>query len=629
MADKEPSTTSTSSTIPQLRPQTTMHIFPFPVRPRTDKDWEEWRPQIEHYYQDQDCELNELISKMKELGLWGTRKQYMSRLKQWGMLKNIKAEEYEAIVQIRTKRQALGKQTAFVVRKRPVSKSKIDRYVRRSRNCRTKPTRPARNVSTPPDVEYWTPPPSRVSTPIPASLSPIIVSGVSQALSTKFLSQSVSSDTHDIEQSGSSSTLAVVSSEHKSSVSLVVAKQSLIATGRRPSIEWLNPPQSLIIPQCQTTPMYINIGLPDTHRHTQGILRSVAETIDRMALPTPVCDCGITPVPDATGFNKVGSPECCRHVGDSTAVPERADEFFRLLFRALSLLAADEHSVEALRFVDACLAWQFRSKRYALFRLGMMCMMQAYLQFHGRRGSARMLAMIAGFTRQLTATMLGDDANHPVVRTLATMKDSLNSGSFIQPEAVHQAYILLADVLWRDSKHRWRWGLGSLTYRMGYMNTDTALTTEMRQHRLAILKGAAASLKGFSDSEQRPPEALVPAYLDIATAMVSLEQFDLAETLIAPIQIPEDVPLDFHAQSWCVLAHISEYKGRYTEAAEMLGTVADGAEPYFLSHLLRHQASLYSRMGNHIEAGYLRKEAARLALMVEQNTMLRAAHDVV
>ncbi|KAI6342408.1 hypothetical protein MCOR25_011181 [Pyricularia grisea] len=606
-----------------------MHILPSPVRPRTDQDWDAWRPQIEYYYQDQDCELNELITKMKGLGLLGTRKQYMNRLKRWGVLKNIKAEEYEAIVQIRARRQALGKQTAFVVRKRPVSKSKIDRYVRRSRNRRTKPIRPAKNASTPSDVEFWTPPLSRVSTPSPASLSPTVVYGVAPESSTQVASQSVYSDTHNVEQIGSSSALIASPSENNTNLGLVAARKPLRFTCRRHSIECPILSQFPILPPPSATPMYINIGLPDTHRHTQGILRSITETIDRMTLPTPVCDCGITPVPDATGFNKVGSPECCRHVGDSTAVPERADEFFRLLFRALALLAADEHSVEALRFVDACLAWQFRSKRYALFRLGMMCMMQAYLQFHGRRGSARMLAMIAGFTRQLTATMLGDDANHPVVRTLATMKDSLTSGSFIHPEAINQAYVVLADVLWRDSKHRWRWGLGSLTYRMGYMNTDTALTAEMRQHRLAILQGAAASLKGFSNSDERPPEALVPAYLDIAAGMVSLKQLDLAEALISPIQIPKHVPMDFHAQSWCVMAHISEYRGRYVEAVGLLGRVTEGAEPSLLSHLLRHQALLYTRMGNPTEADHLRKQAARLALVVEQNTMLRAAQDVV
>ncbi|TLS26115.1 hypothetical protein PpBr36_04983 [Pyricularia pennisetigena] len=606
-----------------------MHVPPFPVRPRTDKDWEAWRPQIEHYYQDQDCELNELIAKMKELGLWGTRKQYMNRLKQWGVLKNIKAEEYEAIVQIRARRQALGKQTAFMVRKRPVSKSKIDRYVRRSRNRSTKPARPARDVNTPPDVDFWTPPPSRVSTPNPASLSPIILSGVPRPLSTQVTSESVSSDVHDTEQSGSSSALTVSRSENTKNASLVVAAQPLRVTGRLPGAAWPSRSQSPITPQRAKAPMYINIALPDSHRHSQGILGSISETIERMALPTAVCDCGITPVPDARGFNKVGSPECCRHVGDSTAVPEQADEFFRLLFRALSLLAADEHSVEALRFVDACLAWQFRSKRYALFRLGMMCMTQAYLRFHARRASAGMLAMIAGFTRQLTATMLGGDADHPVVRTLATMRDSLRSGSFVHPDAIHQAYIFLADVLWRDSKHRWRWGLGSLTYRMGYMDTDAALTAEMRQRRLLVLQDAAASLRGFSDSEERPPEALVPAYLDIAAAMVGLRRFDLAEALVAPIRIPQDVPRDFYAQSWCVMAHISEYRGRYAEAAEMLGRVAEGAEPYLLSHLLRHQASLYGRMGNPTKAGQLREEAAGLALMVEQNTMLRAAQEVV
>lgn len=72
MTDKESSALPAFSTIPRLRSQTKMNIFPFPVRPRTDDDWEAWRTQIEHYYHDQDCELNELISKMKEHGLWGT-----------------------------------------------------------------------------------------------------------------------------------------------------------------------------------------------------------------------------------------------------------------------------------------------------------------------------------------------------------------------------------------------------------------------------------------------------------------------------------------------------------------------------------------------------------------------------
>lgn len=57
----------------------------------------------------------------------------MKKLKQWGIHKNVKADEYAAIVRIQARRQAEGKQTSFRVRKRPVSRANISRYLRRSK----------------------------------------------------------------------------------------------------------------------------------------------------------------------------------------------------------------------------------------------------------------------------------------------------------------------------------------------------------------------------------------------------------------------------------------------------------------------------------------------------------------
>ncbi|KLU84467.1 hypothetical protein MAPG_03509 [Magnaporthiopsis poae ATCC 64411] len=117
--------------------------------------WEERRETIVRLYQAEDCDFKTLVEIMKSNGFSATRREYMKKLKQWGIHKNVKADEYAAIVRIQARRQAEGKQTSFRVRKRPVSQANISRYLRRSR--KNESLRSAVDAPTPPFVEYGTP----------------------------------------------------------------------------------------------------------------------------------------------------------------------------------------------------------------------------------------------------------------------------------------------------------------------------------------------------------------------------------------------------------------------------------------------------------------------------------------
>ncbi|KAL8415092.1 hypothetical protein RB594_006070 [Gaeumannomyces avenae] len=87
--------------------------------------WEERRDEIVRLYQDEDCDFKALVEIMKTNGFSATRREYMKKFKQWGIHKNVKADEYAAIVRVQARRQAEGK--------RPVSQANISRYIRKSK----------------------------------------------------------------------------------------------------------------------------------------------------------------------------------------------------------------------------------------------------------------------------------------------------------------------------------------------------------------------------------------------------------------------------------------------------------------------------------------------------------------
>jgi len=80
-------------------------------------------------------------------------KQYKTQIKHWGLEKNVKGREMEAIVRIKRKRKEMeGKESNFTVRNRAVPPKKIIRYMERTNTIGNAPLSqpsPAGDNSTP------------------------------------------------------------------------------------------------------------------------------------------------------------------------------------------------------------------------------------------------------------------------------------------------------------------------------------------------------------------------------------------------------------------------------------------------------------------------------------------------
>jgi hypothetical protein len=67
-------------------------------------------------------------------------KQYKTQIKHWGLEKNVKGREMEAIVRIKRKRKEMeGKESNFTVRNRAVPSKKIMRYMERTNTAGNAP----------------------------------------------------------------------------------------------------------------------------------------------------------------------------------------------------------------------------------------------------------------------------------------------------------------------------------------------------------------------------------------------------------------------------------------------------------------------------------------------------------
>jgi hypothetical protein len=83
-------------------------------------------------------------------------RMYKTRIRQWRLDKTYKEAEARAILRIKKLRDAVGKDSIFRVRGKPVTVEKVHRYLKRKgvANPETEAQDP---VSTPPDIQYWTP----------------------------------------------------------------------------------------------------------------------------------------------------------------------------------------------------------------------------------------------------------------------------------------------------------------------------------------------------------------------------------------------------------------------------------------------------------------------------------------
>ncbi|CZR50274.1 uncharacterized protein PAC_00146 [Phialocephala subalpina] len=129
-------------------------------RPLSNEDWEAQRATFQRLYSTEDKTLQEVIEVMeKEYGFRATKKQYKTKIKRWGLEKNVKDKEMSTIVRKERKRREVdGKESEFLVRGRVVPQEKIRRYMKRtetSAHAALSQTSPA--ASTPSDIFYHTP----------------------------------------------------------------------------------------------------------------------------------------------------------------------------------------------------------------------------------------------------------------------------------------------------------------------------------------------------------------------------------------------------------------------------------------------------------------------------------------
>ncbi|PQE13220.1 kinesin light chain 3 protein [Rutstroemia sp. NJR-2017a BBW] len=96
----------------------------------TAEDWETHEQEIRKLYDG--SSLPSIVRLMKERhGLEATRKQYLNKLRKWGLNKNIQPHEMKFMIRKQQSRLLeSGKPSAFRVRKRPVPPGKIIRYIR-------------------------------------------------------------------------------------------------------------------------------------------------------------------------------------------------------------------------------------------------------------------------------------------------------------------------------------------------------------------------------------------------------------------------------------------------------------------------------------------------------------------
>ncbi|KAL2015637.1 hypothetical protein VTK56DRAFT_5077 [Thermocarpiscus australiensis] len=135
------------------------------------EDWAAHRDTVTRLYLDEKRTLREVIEYMaKNHGFFATVKMYRIRIRKWGIDKNNKAAEVAYMLKLKKQRDAMGKQSCFFIRNRPVDWEDIERYLSRNPDfwkkqgrvsadsarditCKTPPPDPARAISVPRNLD--------------------------------------------------------------------------------------------------------------------------------------------------------------------------------------------------------------------------------------------------------------------------------------------------------------------------------------------------------------------------------------------------------------------------------------------------------------------------------------------
>lgn len=96
---------------------------------RTPAEWDQIKPDMKKLYVDEDRPLDETMAELQaNCGFQASRDQFKSKIKLWGFDKKVKTHEMKHIIRIDKRRQP--KKTSFTVRKQPVSRIKIERFLK-------------------------------------------------------------------------------------------------------------------------------------------------------------------------------------------------------------------------------------------------------------------------------------------------------------------------------------------------------------------------------------------------------------------------------------------------------------------------------------------------------------------
>ncbi|KAL8652877.1 MAG: hypothetical protein Q9210_002433 [Variospora velana] len=96
---------------------------------KTPAEWDLIKADIKKLYVDEDRSLEEAIAELQaDRRFEASKDQFKSKIKVWGFDKKVKTQEMKHIVRIDKKR--LPKKTSFTVRKQPVSRIKIERFMK-------------------------------------------------------------------------------------------------------------------------------------------------------------------------------------------------------------------------------------------------------------------------------------------------------------------------------------------------------------------------------------------------------------------------------------------------------------------------------------------------------------------
>ncbi|EJT72340.1 hypothetical protein GGTG_09206 [Gaeumannomyces tritici R3-111a-1] len=509
--------------------------------------WEERRDEIVRLYQDEDCDFKALVEIMKTNGFSATRREYMKKFKQWDIRKNVKADEYAAIVRVQARRQAEGKRTAFRVRKRPVSQANISRYIRKSKKKGSpKPSVDGEAIveaHTPPFIEYDTPPASPSSPTLsggqgyadsitltecgkPGSQSPTpdaitqgstqLSAGIEFAASWKSGQWALGAVEDLSDSDPPSPAMLVRSSHHQDSIigghsprAFLIRRSPARAAQVMPGLT------RHFMRQAHSPPRAV--AMPDTLRYADGVLRSIRDYVYGLRTAA-LCSCD----EDAEGnalMPKTGAGAIHpRHCWLAEANPKAGRDCSANLVNGFALMEAARYA-EGRALLQAALAQYDECVRHCPYQAKFL---STFLSIHARHAPLhRAQAVVFDYVRRVLRRRLGALwPDHPLVRIvdILFLATKSHAASVVRDPAI---MLFVDSVYGRNSEketvpgiddktvlmspvRRWEWTFFSLRANFERVAGAAAVETDETSPPLRSLRRRLTELHSGIEAEQNP-----------------------------------------------------------------------------------------------------------------------------